>query len=67
MDNFVLYNVPGKEDGIDLKEEIRTQGQETTEGSEGNDPSERCVWGKEELTKVCLPYCIFNFSHEHHS
>ena len=66
MDNFVLYNIPGKEDGIDLKEEIRTQGQETTEGSKSNDPSERCVWGKES-TKVCLPYCIFNFSYEHHS
>ena len=29
-----------KEDGIDLKEEIGTQGQETTKGSEGNGPSE---------------------------
>ena len=23
--------------------------------------------GKEESKKVCLPYCIFNFSYEHHS
>ena len=67
MDNFVLYNVQGKEDDVDLKEEIETQGQETTEGSKGDDPSERCVQGKEELTKVCLLYCIFNFSYEHHS
>ena len=67
MDNFVLYNVLGKEDDVDLKEEIRTQGQETTKGIESDDPSERCVWGKEESTKVCLPYCIFNFSYEHHS
>ena len=29
-----------KEDDIDIKEEIGTQGQETTEGSKGNDPSE---------------------------
>ena len=67
MDNFVLYNILGKEDGIDLKEEIGTQGQETTKDSEGNDPSEQCVQGKEESTKVHLPYCIFNFSYEHHS
>ena len=67
IDNFVLYSVLGKEDDIDIKEEIRTQGQETTKGSEGNDPSERCVWGKEESKKVCLPYCIFHFSYEHHS
>ena len=40
MDNFVLYNVPGKEDGIKSKDRIKTQGQETTEGSEGNDPLE---------------------------
>ena len=63
----MLYNIPGKEDDIYIKEEIETQGQETTKGSEGNDPSERCVQGKEESKKVCLPYCIFNFSYEHHS
>ena len=40
IDNFVLYNIPGKEDDVDIKEEIGTKGQETTEGSEGNDPSE---------------------------
>ena len=40
MDNFVLYSIPGKEDDVDLKEEIRTQGQETTKGSKGDDPSE---------------------------
>ena len=67
MDNFVLYNVLGKEDGIEPKDRIETQGQETTEGSEGNDPLERCVGGKEESKKVCIPHCIFNFSYEHHS
>ena len=46
IDNFVLYNVLGKENDIDIKEEIRTQGQETTKGSENNDPSEQCVNGK---------------------
>ena len=46
IDNFVLYNVLGKEDDVDIKEEIGTQGQETTEGSEGNDPSEQCFRGK---------------------
>ena len=48
MDNYVLYNIPGKEDGIEPKDRIRTQGQEATEGSEGNDPLEQCVRGKEE-------------------
>ena len=67
MDNFVLYNVPGKEDGIEPKDRIKTQGQETTEGSEGNDPLEQCVGGKEESKKVCIPYCIFNFGYEHKS
>ena len=67
MDNFVLYNIHGKEDDVDLKEEIGTQGQETTKGSEGNDPSEGFVGGTEESKKVCIPYCIFNFSYEHHS
>ena len=67
LDNFMLYNVQGKEDDIEPKDRIETQGQETTEGSEGNDPSEGCVGGKEESKKVCIPYCIFNFSYEHHS
>ena len=40
IDNFVLYNVLGKEDDLDIKEEMGTQGQETTQGSEGNDPLE---------------------------
>ena len=35
IDNFVLYNILGKEDDVDIKEEVRTQGQETTK-----DPSE---------------------------
>ena len=48
MDNFMLYDVPGKEDGVEPKDRIETQGQETTEGGKGNDPSEGCVRGKEE-------------------
>ena len=67
MDNFMLYNVPEKEDDVDVNEEVRTQGQETTEHSEGKDPSEECVHGEEEAKKVCVPYCIFNLSYEHHS
>ena len=67
MDNFVLYNVLGNEDGVEPKDRIQTQGQETTEGSEGNDPSEGCVREKEESKKVHIPYCILNFSYEHHS
>ena len=63
----MLYNIPGKEDGVESKDRIETQGQETTKGSEGNDPSEGCGRGKEESKKVCIPYCIFNFSYEHHS
>ena len=45
IDNFVLYNVLGKEDDVDIKEEIGTQGQETTEDNEvmilQNDVSEK--------------------------
>ena len=68
MDNFMLYNVPEKEDDVDVNEEVMTQGQETTEDSEGKDPSEECVHGEEEeAKKVCVPYCIFNLSYEHHS
>ena len=67
MDNFVLYNIPGKDDCVEPKDRIETQGQETTEGSKGNDPLEGCVRGKEESKKVRIPYCIFNFSYEHHS
>ena len=67
MDNFMLYNILGKEDGVEPKNRIETQGQETIKGSEDNDPSEQCVRGKEESKKVCIPYCIFNFSYEHHS
>ena len=67
MDNFVLYNIPEKEDHVDAKEKVRTQDQENTEDSEDKDPSEGCVCGKEESKKVCLSYCIFNLSHEHHS
>ena len=60
MDNFVLYNVPEKEDHVNAEEEVRTQDQENTEDSEDKDPSEGSK-------KVCLSYCIFNLSHEHHS
>ena len=67
MDNFVLYNVPEKEDEVDVNEELRTQGQETTKDSEVKDPSEECVHEEEEAKKVCVPYCIFNLSYEHHS
>ena len=64
MDNFVLYNILGKEDGVEPKDRVETQGQETTES---NGPSEGFVRGKEESKKVCIPYCIFTFSYEHHS
>ena len=67
MDNFMLYNVPEKEDDIDVKEEVRTQGQETTKDSEDKDPSEECICGEEEAKKVCVSYCIFNLSYVHHS
>ena len=67
MDNFVLYNVSGKEDRVEVNEELRTQGQDTTEDSEGNDPSEECVRKEEKAKKVHVPYCIFNLSYEHHS
>ena len=67
MDNLVLYNILGKEDDVEPKDRIKPQGQESTEDSKGNDPSEGCVGGKEESKKVCIPYCIFNFSYEHHS
>ena len=67
MDNFMLYNMPEKEDHVDAKEEVRTQDQENTEDSKDKDPSEGCVHRKEKSKKVCLPYCIFNLSHEHHS
>ena len=67
MDNLMLYNVPGKEDGVEPKDRIEIQGQETTKGSKDNDPLEGCVRGKEESKKVRIPYCIFNFSYEHHS
>ena len=40
MDNFVLYNVPKKEDGEAPGEVIQTQDQEMTKGSEGGYPSE---------------------------
>ena len=43
MDNFMLYNVPEKEDDVDVNGEVRTQGQETTKDSESKDPSEECV------------------------
>ena len=67
MDNFMLYNVPEKEDGVEVNEELRTQGQETTKDSEGNESSEECAHKEEEAKKVCVPYCIFNLSYEHHS
>ena len=67
LDNFVLYNVPEKEDKVDVNEELRTQDQETTEDSEGKNPSEECVHEEEEGKKVCVPYCIFNLSYDHHS
>ena len=62
----MLYSIPEKEGGVNVNEELRTQDQETTEDSEGKDPSEECVCEEEEAKKVCVPYCIFNLSYEHH-
>ena len=59
MDNFMLYNVPEKEDDIEVNEEVRTQGQESTEDGEGKDLSEECVHGEEAAKKICVPYLIF--------
>ena len=55
MDNFMLYNIPGKEDGVEPKERIKTQGQETTKGSEGNDPLEECVGEKKNQKRYVYP------------
>ena len=52
---------------MEPKDGIETQGQETTKGSKGNDPLKGCVGGKEESKKVCIPYCFFYFSYEHHN
>ena len=67
MDNFILYSVPGKEDEVEVYEELRTQVQDTSKDSKGKDSSEECVHEEEEAKKVCVPYCIFNLSYEHHS
>ena len=62
MDNFMLYNVPERDDHVDAKEKVRTQDQENTKDSKDKDPSEGCVHGKEESKKVHLPYCILTLA-----
>ena len=49
------YNVSGKEDGIDPKDRIETQGQETTEGSEGNDVQKDVSEGKRNQKRYVYP------------
>ena len=75
IDNFVLYNVSKnkKNEVQQMKED--TPHQEVIEDTEGNITkgsedkisSERGMKERKEQKKVCVPYCIYNLSYEHHS
>ena len=75
IDNFVLYNtsVDRKNEGGQLK--MDTPHQEVTEDTKSGITKDRedktsLEGGTEESReprKVCVPYCIYNLSYEHHS
>ena len=73
MDNFVVYNIPEDKGEVNLNEEKKphdhsTNGdkdsRETSEESTSEIPDETT---KGEARKVCIPYCILNFSYVNHS
>ena len=75
IDNFVLYNT-----SVDKKNEIEQMKMDVphrevtedtkggiTEDSEDKIPLEGGMEIRREPKKVCVPYCIYNLSYEHHS
>ena len=73
MDYFVVYNVPEDKGEVNLNEEKKPQdhstngdkdSRETSEESTSETPDETT---KGEARKVCIPYCIFNFSYVNHN
>ena len=75
IDNFVLYNT--SEDKKNEEEQMKTDmphwevTKDTkggiTEDSEDRISSEGSMEERREPKKVCVPYCIYNLSYEHHS
>ena len=75
IDNFVMYNTSG--DKKNEEEQMKTDmpHQEVTEDTEGGitkDSEDRIsleggMAERREPKKVCVPYCIYNLSYEHHS
>ena len=72
IDNFVLYNTSVDKKNEKEQMKIDMPHQEVTEGSITEDSEEKISLegGMEESRepkKVCVPYCIYNLSYEHHS
>ena len=73
MDNFVVYNVPEDKGEVNLNEEKKPHDHSTNGDKDSREASEENIGEipdetiKGEATKVCIPYCIFNFSYVNHS
>ena len=73
MGNFVVYNVPEDKGEVNLNEEKKPQDHSTNGNKDSREISEESTseipneTTKGEARKVCIPYCIFNFSYVNHS
>ena len=75
IDNFVLYNTSVDRKNEERQMKMDTPHRDVTEDTEGSITEDRdnktsSEGGTEESReprKVCVPYCIYNLSYEHHS
>ena len=75
IDNFVLYNMSVDRKNEEGQMKVDTPHREVTKDTEGGISKDRedktsSEGGTEESRepkKVCVPYCIYNLSYEHHS
>ena len=75
IDNFVLYNTSVDKKNEEEQMKMDTPHREVTKGTEGGITkdsedkisSEGGMEESREPKKVCVPYCIYNLSYEHHS
>ena len=75
IDNFVLYNMSEDKKNEEEQMKMDTSHWEVTEDTEGGSTkdsedrisSEGGMEERREPKKVCVPYCTYNLSYEHHS
>ena len=73
MNNFIVCNVPEDKGEVNLNEEKKPQDHSTNGDKDSRETSQESTskipdeTTRGEARRVCIPYCIFNFSYVNHS